>query len=68
MGAVQLHQGGDRFQKLYKNDKRKYNFAINGGKIDDKGKLVPGNGGLGIGKILDIMGVDYKLCDTKTDD
>ena len=29
-------------------------------KIDREGKLVHGNVGLGIGKILDIMGGEYK--------
>lgn len=58
--GITLEKGENRFQKLYKNDKRKYDFAINGGKLDDKGKLVPGNGGLGMGKVLDLMGVNYK--------
>lgn len=63
--GVTQEKGENRFQKLYKNDIRKYNFAVNGGKIDDKGKLVPGNGGLGIGKILDIMGINYEPLDNQ---
>jgi hypothetical protein len=55
-----MEKGKNRFQKLYENDKRKYNFAINGGKLDEHGKLIPGNGGLGMGKILDLMGINYK--------
>jgi 3'-phosphoadenosine 5'-phosphosulfate sulfotransferase (PAPS reductase)/FAD synthetase len=65
--GVTQEKGENRFQKLYKNDKRKYDFAIKGGKIDDKGKLVPGNGGLGIGKILDLMGINYKPLDAPLD-
>lgn len=60
MLGAHLEKGENRFQKLYYNDRRKYNFAINGGKFDKYGKLVPGNGGLGMGIILDLIGVPYK--------
>ena len=63
--GVQMEKGKNRFQKLYENDKRKYNFAINGGKLDEHGKLIPGNGGLGMGKILDLMGINYKPIEEK---
>lgn len=66
--GVQMEKGKNRFQKLYENDKRKYNFAINGGKLDEHGKLVPGNGGLGMGKVLDLMGIDYKPIEEKEDE
>lgn len=63
--GVTQEKGENRFQRLYKNDIRKYNFAINGGKLDDKGKLVPGAGGLGMGKVLDLMEIDYKPLDSQ---
>ena len=66
--GVQMEKGKNRFQKLYENDKRKYNFAINGGKLDEHGKIVPGNGGLGMGKVLDLMGIDYKPIEEKEDE
>ena len=49
----------NRFQQLAKTDPRKYNFCINGGEYVD-GKWQPSKDGLGIGKVLDYIGVDYK--------
>lgn len=57
--GVTQEKGENRFQRLARLDPRKYKFAITGGKFDEHGKLIPGNGGLGIGKLLDLMGVDY---------
>lgn len=48
----------NRFHRLKKIDPKYYNFVINGGFIDTDGKWKP-KGGLGLGFILDMMGIDY---------
>lgn len=55
--GVTLEKGENRFQRLKKLDRRRYNFCIYGGEIRD-GVLVPKNG-LGMGYILDMMGIPY---------
>lgn len=49
----------NRFQRLKKIDRPKYNYCIGGGEFDQYGKLIPNKKGLGEGKILDFMGVPY---------
>lgn len=56
--GVTLEKGENRFQRLKKIDPRKYNFCIYGGEIKD-GVLVPKNG-LGLGYVLDMMGIPYE--------
>ena len=56
--GIGTEKGENRFQRLKKIDPKKYKFAIEGGTFDDKGKLIP-KGGLGIGKILDMMNIKY---------
>lgn len=55
--GVTQENGENRFQRLKKLDPKRYNFCIYGGEIRD-GKLVP-KGGLGLGYILDMMGISY---------
>ena len=59
MLGVQMEKGENRFQRLARLDPRKYKFAIEGGTYDNEGKWIP-KGGLGIGKVLDDLGIDYK--------
>ncbi|WP_243259397.1 phosphoadenosine phosphosulfate reductase family protein [Eubacterium sp. 1001713B170207_170306_E7] len=57
--GVEREKEPNRFQKLKKIDRPKYNYCIGGGEFDQYGKLIPNKKGLGEGKILDFMGVPY---------
>lgn len=56
--GVQMEKGENRFQRLKKLDPKKYNFCINGGEVNSWGRWTPKNG-LGMGHVLDLMGIDY---------
>ena len=49
----------NRFQRLKETHPRQYEYCINGGEVID-GKWQPSKEGLGLGKVLDYIGVDYK--------
>ena len=49
----------NRFQRMKKTHPRLYEYCIGGGYYDSDGMLKPDNTGLGIGKILDYLGVSY---------
>lgn len=49
----------NRFQRMEKSHPKLYNFCINGGEeIDDLWQ--PNSEGLGLGRVLDFIGVEYK--------
>ena len=48
----------NRFQKLKETHPRQYNYCINGGEMKD-GKWQPNKEGLGLGFVLDYIGVKY---------
>lgn len=48
----------NRFQKLKKTHPRQYEYCVNGGEFVD-GKLQPNKEGLGLGYVLDYIGVKY---------
>lgn len=48
----------NRYQRLKETHKRQYEYCIGGGEMVD-GKWKPSKEGLGIGKVLDYIGVDY---------
>lgn len=48
----------NRFQRLKETHPRQYNYCINGGETVD-GKWQPSKDGLGLGKVLDYIGVKY---------
>lgn len=53
------HDGNqNRFQRLKETHPRQYNYCINGGEMVD-GKWQPSKEGLGLGKVLDYIGVKY---------
>jgi 3'-phosphoadenosine 5'-phosphosulfate sulfotransferase (PAPS reductase)/FAD synthetase len=54
-----LEKGENRFQKLKKTHPRQYEYCINGGEMAD-GKWQPSKEGLGLGKVLDYIGVKYE--------
>lgn len=49
-----------RFLNLKETHPRQYDYCINGGQYDESGKWIPSKEGLGIGKVLDYIGVKYK--------
>lgn len=59
MFGCHLEKGENRFQRLKKTHPRQYEYCINGGEMVD-GKWQPSKEGLGLGHILDYIGVNYK--------
>lgn len=59
MYGCHLEKGQNRFQRLKETHPRQYEYCINGGEMVD-GKWQPSKEGLGIGKVLDFIGVKYE--------
>lgn len=59
MFGCHLEHEPNRFQRLKLTHPRQYDFCINGGEMDG-GKWQPNKDGLGLGFVLDYIGVDYK--------
>ncbi|MCM1226375.1 MAG: phosphoadenosine phosphosulfate reductase family protein [Clostridium sp.] len=59
MFGCHLEKPENRFQKLAETHPKIYNYCINGGEEAD-GVWQPSKDGLGLGKVLDYIGVDYK--------
>ena len=58
MFGCHLEKEPNRFQRLKETHPRQYEYCIGGGEIVD-GKLQPNKEGLGLGKVLDYIGVKY---------
>lgn len=58
MFGCHLEKEPNRFQRLKETHPRQYEYCINGGEMVD-GKWQPNKEGLGLGKVLDYIGVDY---------
>jgi 3'-phosphoadenosine 5'-phosphosulfate sulfotransferase (PAPS reductase)/FAD synthetase len=59
MFGCHLEKGENRFQRLKRTHPRQYEYSINGGEMVD-GKWQPSKEGLGLGKVLDYIGVKYE--------
>ena len=59
MFGCHLEKEPNRFQKLAETHPKLYSYCINGGS-DESGVWLPDNKGLGLGKVLDYIGVNYK--------
>lgn len=59
MFGCHLEKEPNRFQRLKATHPRQYDYCINGGEFVD-GKWQPNKKGLGLGYVLDYIGVDYK--------
>ena len=59
MFGCHLEKEPNRFQRLKETHPRQYDFCINGGEMVD-GKWQPNKQGLGLGHVLDYIGVPYK--------
>lgn len=58
MFGCHLEKGENRFQRLKRTHPRQYEYCIGGGETVD-GKWQPSKDGLGLGKVLDYIGVKY---------
>ena len=58
MFGCHLEKSPNRFQRLKETHPRQYEYCIGGGEMVD-GKWQPNKEGLGLGKVLDYIGVDY---------
>lgn len=59
MFGCHLEKAPNRFQMLKETHPRQYEYCIGGGEMVD-GKWQPNKKGLGLGKVLDYIGVDYE--------
>lgn len=59
MFGSHLEKEPNRFQRLKETHPRQYDYCINGGEMVD-GKWQPNKDGLGLGKVLDYIGVPYE--------
>jgi 3'-phosphoadenosine 5'-phosphosulfate sulfotransferase (PAPS reductase)/FAD synthetase len=59
MFGCHLEKGENRFQQLKKTHPKQYEYCLNGGEMVD-GKWKPSKEGLGLGKVLDYIGVKYE--------
>ena len=59
MFGCHLEKEPNRFQRLKVTHPRQYEYCIDGGEMVD-GKWQPSKEGLGLGKVLDYIGVNYK--------
>lgn len=55
-----LEKEPNRFQRLKETHPKLYDYCINGGGYNEDGIWEPMNGGLGLGHVLDEIGVNYK--------
>jgi len=58
MFGVQRDREPNRFQRMKETHPRQYEYCIGGGHFED-GKLQPDKNGLGLGMILDYIGIPY---------
>ena len=59
MFGCHLEKSPNRFQRLKETHPRQYEYCIGGGEMVD-GKWQPNKEGLGLGKVLDYINVEYK--------
>lgn len=59
MFGCHLEKEPNRFQRLKETHPRQYEYCINGGEMVE-GKWIPNKEGLGLGKVLDYIGVKYR--------
>lgn len=59
MFGCHLEKEPNRFQRLKETHPRQYEYCIGGGEYNEEGKWQPSKEGLGLGKVLDYIGVKY---------
>lgn len=55
-----LEKEPNRFQRLAETHPKLYNYCINGGEYNEDGIWQPNKDGLGMGHVLDFIGINYK--------
>lgn len=55
-----LEKEPNRFQRLEETHPKLHSYCINGGEYNEDGVWIPSKTGLGMGKVLNYIGVDYK--------
>lgn len=60
MFGCHLGKEPNKFQRLKETHPKQYEYCINGGEYDEEGKWRPSKEGLGLGRVLDYMGVPYE--------
>lgn len=59
MFGCHLEKEPNRFQRLKETHPKQYEYCIGGGEYSEGGKWQPSKEGLGLGKVLDYIGVKY---------
>lgn len=60
MFGCHLEKGQNRFQRLKETHPRQWEYCIKGGEFNEDGMWQPNKDGLGLGYVLDYIGVDYE--------
>ena len=60
MYGAHLEKPVNRFQYLYFSHPRQYKYCIGGGEYDESGTWIPNKQGLGLGHVMDEVGINYK--------
>lgn len=60
MFGCHLEKEPNRFQRLKETHPKQYEYCINGGEYNEEGKWQPSKEGLGLGKVLEYIGVKYE--------
>lgn len=60
MFGCHLEKELNRFQRLKETHPRQYEYCIGGGEYNESGMWQPSKEGLGLAKVLDYIGVNYK--------
>lgn len=60
MYGAHLEKPVNRFQYLYFSHPRQYQYCIGGGEYNESGTWVPNKEGLGLGHVMDEVGINYK--------
>lgn len=59
-----LEKQPNRIQRLYGMDRKRYDYCVGGGEFNDNGIWQPNKEGLGLGFVMDYMGIEYRPCGT----
>lgn len=60
MFGCHLEKDPNRFQRLKQTHQKQWEYCINGGEFNENGTWQPNKEGLGLGYVLDYIGVDYE--------
>lgn len=57
-----LEKQPNRIQRLYNIDRKRYDYCVGGGEFNEQGMWHPNKEGLGLGFVMDYIGVEYRPC------